>query len=139
MKAIRFHQHGGPEVLRYEDAPEPELHPGEALVRVRACALNFLDVWERRGFEHLTIPMPHISGSDVAGEVVRVAAPAPPDVVVGQRVMLQPGMSCGRCAACLSGKDNECPQFEVLGYRNHPGTSSRFQTTSTSSARRRFR
>jgi NADPH:quinone reductase-like Zn-dependent oxidoreductase len=121
MKAVRFHQHGGPEVLRYEDAPEPELNPGEALIRVRACALNFLDVWERRGFEHITIPLPHISGSDVAGEVVQVAAPAPPDVAVGQRVMLQPGMSCGRCAACLSGKDNECPQFEVLGYRNHPG------------------
>src|SRR6185436_10807674 len=118
MKAVRFHQHGGPEVLRYEDAPEPELNPGEVLVRVRACALNFLDVWERRGFEHLTIPMPHISGSDVAGEVVAAAAP---DVGVGERVMLQPGMSCGRCAACLSGKDNECPQFEVLGYRHHPG------------------
>jgi len=121
MKAVRFHQHGGPEVLRSEDAPEPELNPGEVRVRVRACALNFLDVWERRGFEHLTIPMPHISGSDVAGEVVRVAPPAPPDVAVGQRVMLQPGMSCGCCAACLSGKDNECPQFEVLGYRNYPG------------------
>src|SRR6185436_1766243 len=118
MKAVRFHEHGGPEVLRYEDAPEPELNPGEVLVRVRACALNFLDVWERRGFEHLTIPMPHISGSDVAGEVVAAAAP---DVGIGQRVMLQPGMSCGRCAACLSGKDNECPQFEVLGYRHHPG------------------
>src|SRR5947207_7978572 len=121
MKAVRFHQHGGPEVLRYEDAPEPELKPGEALIPVRAGALHFLDGWERRGFEHLTIPMPHISGSDVAGEVVQVAAPAPPDVAVGQRVMLQPGMSCGRCAACLSGKDNECPQFEVLGYRSHPG------------------
>ena len=124
MKAVRFHQHGGPEVLRYEDAPEPELNPGEVLVRVRACALNFLDVWERRGFEHLTIPMPHIPGSDVAGEVVAAAvAPAPAvDVVaIGQRVMLQPGVSCGRCVACLSGKDNECPQFEALGYRHHPG------------------
>src|SRR5712691_9270381 len=74
MKAVRFHQHGGPEVLRYEDAPEPELNPGEVLVRVRACALNFLDVWERRGLEHVAIPMPHISGSDVAGEIVASAA-----------------------------------------------------------------
>ena len=78
MKAVRFHEHGGPEVLRYEDAPEPELCPGEVLVRVRACALNYLDVWERRGLEHVTIPMPHISGSDVAGEVVAIGdAPAP--------------------------------------------------------------
>jgi NADPH:quinone reductase-like Zn-dependent oxidoreductase len=118
MKAVRFHGHGGPDVLRYEDAPEPELNPGEALVRVRACALNFLDVWERRGLEHVTIPLPHISGSDVAGEIVASAAS---DAPVGRRVMLQPGLSCGRCAACLSGRDNACPQFEVLGYRNHPG------------------
>lgn len=118
MKAIRFHQHGGPEVLRYEDTPEPELQPGEVLVRVRACALNHLDIWERRGLPHVHIPMPHISGSDVAGEV---AATLAPDIMPGRRVMLQPGMSCGRCAACLSGHDNECPHYEVLGYRSHPG------------------
>ena len=62
--------------------------------------------------------MPHISGSDVSGEV---AAANATDVVVGQRVMLQAGMSCGRCIACLSGRDNECPRYEVLGYMNHPG------------------
>ena len=118
MKAIRFHQHGGPEVLRYEDAPEPDPGPGEVLVRVRACALNYLDVWERRGLEHVTIPMPHISGSDIAGEI---AASTVADVAVGQRVMLQPGMTCGRCLACLSGRDNHCPQYESLGYRNHAG------------------
>src|SRR5262245_51390604 len=118
MKAVRFHQHGGPEVLRVEDAPDPQLAPGEVLVRVKACALNHLDLWARRGLEGITIPMPHISGSDVAGEVVSSAAPGVPP---GQRVMLQPGMSCGRCIACLSGKDNECPAYEVLGYRHHPG------------------
>ncbi|HZR22118.1 MAG TPA: zinc-binding dehydrogenase [Vicinamibacterales bacterium] len=118
MKAVRFHQHGGPDVLRFEDAPEPELLPGEALVRVRACALNHLDLWERRGLPGITFPMPHISGSDVAGEIMGAEAP---DVTAGRRVMLQPGVSCGRCAQCLSGKDNECPKYEVLGYRNHPG------------------
>src|SRR2546421_11702675 len=118
MRAVRFHEHGGPEVLRYEEAPEPELSPGEVLVRVRACALNFLDVWERRGLEHVTIPMPHISGSDVAGEVVEAAASAAVDVAVGRRGMLQPGMSCGRCAACLSGQGKECPLFEALGFRS---------------------
>ena len=118
MNAIRFHQHGGPGVLRYEEAPDPEPEPGEVLIRVRACALNHLDLWERRGLERVTFPMPHISGSDVAGEVVATTAP---DVAVGRRVMLQPGVSCGRCAACLSGKDNECSSYEALGYRNHPG------------------
>jgi NADPH:quinone reductase-like Zn-dependent oxidoreductase len=120
MKAVRFHQHGGPEVLRYEDAPEPELNAGEVLVRVRACALNFLDVWERRGLERVAIPLPHISGSDVAGEIVASAARGA-GAAVGQRVMLQPGISCGHCAACLSGRDNECLEFEALGYRIHPG------------------
>jgi NADPH:quinone reductase-like Zn-dependent oxidoreductase len=118
MKAVRFHQHGGPDVLRFEDAPDPQPGPGEALVRVRACALNHLDLWARRGLERVTIPMPHISGSDVAGEVV---GSSDPSVVVGQRVMLQPGVSCGRCAACLSGTDNQCDRYEVLGYRHHPG------------------
>src|SRR2546426_12678981 len=75
MKAVRFHEHGGPEVLQYEDAPQPELSPGEVLVRVRACALNFLDVWERRGVEHVTIPMPHISGGDVAGGIAPPPGP----------------------------------------------------------------
>ena len=118
MKAVRFHQHGGPEVLRYEDAPDPDLAPGEVLVRVRACALNHLDVWARRGLRHVRIPMPHITGSDIAGEIVGSAGA---DVAAGRRVMLQPGISCGRCTACLSGTDNECARYEVLGYLNHPG------------------
>jgi NADPH:quinone reductase-like Zn-dependent oxidoreductase len=118
MKAVRFHEHGGPEVLRYEDAPEPSLAPGHALVRVRACALNHLDVWGRRGLPNIRIPMPHITGSDIAGEVIASAAA---DVPAGRRVMLQPGLSCGHCAECLAGTDNECAQYEVLGYTNHPG------------------
>ena len=118
MKAVRFHQHGGPEVLRYEDAPDPDVAPAEALVRVRACALNHLDLWARRGLPNVRIPMPHIGGSDIAGEVVSSAAA---DVPTGCRVMLQPGVSCGRCAPCLSGVDNRCARYEVLGYLNHAG------------------
>jgi NADPH:quinone reductase-like Zn-dependent oxidoreductase len=123
MKAVRFHEHGDPGVLRYEEVPDPELVSGEVLVRVRACALNYLDLWERRGLPRATIPMPHISGSDVAGEV---AASAAPDVTIGRRVMLQPGVSCGRCAECLSGRDNECPRYEVLGYMHHAGGYAEF-------------
>lgn len=118
MKAIRFHSHGGPDVLRLEEVADPVIGPGEALVRVRACALNHLDLWQRRGLRRVTIPLPHISGSDVAGEVVAANGGS---VAVGTRVMVQPGVSCGHCLACLSGDDNECPQYEVLGYRNHPG------------------
>jgi len=115
MHAIRFHEHGGPEVLRFEEVPDPTCGPGEALVRVRACALNHLDLFQRRGLQKITIPLPHISGSDVAGDV------AGGDAEVGQRVMLQPGLSCGRCKACLGGRDNECARYDILGYRTDGG------------------
>jgi NADPH:quinone reductase-like Zn-dependent oxidoreductase len=118
VNAIRFHAHGGPEVLRHEQVPDPVHGPGEALVRVRACALNRLDLWQRNGLPHVTIPMPHISGSDVAGEVVSSGVPGMP---AGTRVMLQPGISCGRCAECLAGHDNACDGYQVLGYRDHAG------------------
>ena len=118
MKAITFHEHGGPDVLRVEEVADPVIGPGEVLVRVRACALNHLDLWQRSGLRRVTIPMPHISGSDVSGVVVEGSFAGVP---AGTRVLLQPGISCGRCAACLSGRDNECPRYEVLGYRNHSG------------------
>jgi NADPH:quinone reductase-like Zn-dependent oxidoreductase len=118
MRAIRFHQHGGPEVLRFEEAPDPQPAAGEALVRVRACALNHLDLFQRRGLERVRIPFPHVSGADVAGDVVT----APEGTLSpGRRVMLQPGLSCGRCEACLSGRDNECPHYDVLGYQSDGG------------------
>ena len=118
MKAVRFHAHGGPDVLRYEEVREPIQRPGEALIRVRACALNHLDLWQRRGMARVTLGFPHISGADVAGEVVST-----PDgeFATGRRVMVQPGLSCGRCDACLDGRDNECPSYDVLGYRSDGG------------------
>jgi NADPH:quinone reductase-like Zn-dependent oxidoreductase len=118
MKAVRFHAHGGPDVLRLEDVEEPTPGPGEALVRVRACALNHLDLWQRRGMERVKIPFPHISGADVAGEVIWTPNG---EFRAGRRVMLQPGLSCGRCAACVDGRDNECAHYDVLGYRSDGG------------------
>lgn len=116
MKAVRFHEHGEPDVLRYEDAPDPEARPGEVVVRVRACALNRLDVWNRRGVVRLALP--HISGADVAGEI---AVSTDKDLAPGRRVMLQPGLSCGRCEACLGGHDNFCPRYDVLGSQSDGG------------------
>lgn len=118
MKAVRFHEHGGPEVLRLEEVPDPIAGPGEAVVRVHACALNHLDLWQRRGLERVKIPLPHIPGSDIAGRVVQ----APPGAVaVGQRVLVQPGLSCGRCAMCLAGRDNECGRYDIVGYHSDGG------------------
>lgn len=118
MKAARFHQHGGPDVLRYEDAPDPSPRPGWAVVRVRACALNHLDLFQRRGLERVRIPLPHISGADVAGEILE---PGASRLAQGQRVMVQPGLSCGVCRECLAGKDNACPSYDVLGYQSDGG------------------
>jgi NADPH:quinone reductase-like Zn-dependent oxidoreductase len=120
MKAVVIREHGGPEVLRTEELLDPAPADGQVLVRVRACALNHLDLWTRRGLPGRTIPFPHILGNDIAGEVA--ALPAPIDgIAIGQRVMLSPGTSCGRCKMCLSGEDNSCRQYRILGYQIHGG------------------
>src|SRR5271168_5586168 len=115
MKAIVFEKHGAPEVLHYTDAPTPTIRPSEVLVRVKACALNHLDLWVRRGLPGVPIPLPHIPGSDVAGEVAEVGADVT-SVRPGQKVVLAPGVTCGKCAACLAGQDNRCRSFTNLGY-----------------------
>jgi NADPH:quinone reductase-like Zn-dependent oxidoreductase len=118
MKAVRFHEHGSPDVLRHEDAPNPEPREGTAIVRVRAVALNHLDIWNRRGIKGLTFRLPHISGADIAGEI---ASATDQSWAPGRRVMLQPGLSCGRCDACLDGRDNDCPRYDVLGSQSDGG------------------
>jgi NADPH:quinone reductase-like Zn-dependent oxidoreductase len=115
MKAIVFHQHGGPEVLKYEDLAEPHVRANEVLVRVRACALNHLDLWVRRGLPNVPIPLPHIPGSDVVGDIAKVGSDVT-TVRVGQKVVLAPLVSCGKCAACVAGQDNRCRQATNLGY-----------------------
>ena len=116
MKVVRFHEHGGLGVLRHEEIPDSEPGPGEVLVRVRACALNHLDLWQRRGIPGVLLP--HCPGSDVAGEVVRSE---PHGVAEGQRVLVQPGISCGRCVACLGGEDNLCRSYGLVGYQSEGG------------------
>jgi len=115
VKAILFHQHGGPEVLQFTDVTDPEPRPNEVLVRVRACALNHLDLWVRRGLPNVPIPLPHIPGSDVAGEVAKIGSEVT-TVRVGQKVVLAPLVSCGKCPACVAGLDNCCRQATNLGY-----------------------
>ncbi|PWB48535.1 MAG: alcohol dehydrogenase [Candidatus Methylomirabilota bacterium] len=114
MKAVRFHEHGGPEVLGYEEVPDPVIAPHEVLVTVKACALNHLDLWCRKGMLGIQIPLPHISGSDIAGEVA-AAGSIVTRIISGQRVIVSPGVSCGQCAHCLSGRDNACRSYEIVG------------------------
>ncbi|HET7185598.1 MAG TPA: zinc-binding dehydrogenase [Terriglobales bacterium] len=112
MKASRFHEFGGPEVLRYQDVPDPQIRKDQVLVRVRACAMNHLDVWVRKGLPG--VKLPHIPGSDVAGEVVEVGEYVA-GVQKGQRVIVAPMVFCGHCRFCVSGMQNLCREFTVLG------------------------
>ena len=120
MKAVIFRQHGGPEVLEYTDVPEPQIRANEVLVRVKACALNHLDIWARGGLPGIEIPLPHILGNDVAG-VVKQVGELVTWVKAGDEVMVQPGVSCGHCEACLSGNDNFCREYDIIGYRRDGG------------------
>lgn len=114
MKAVLFRRHGGPDVLEYTDVPDPSPGPGQILVRVKACALNHLDIWIRQGIPAYKITLPHISGCDVAGIVERVGsgvtAPRP-----GDRVVLAPNLSCGECEWCRAGNDSLCVSFGIRG------------------------
>jgi NADPH:quinone reductase-like Zn-dependent oxidoreductase len=118
MKAVRFHQFGGPEVLQYEDVPDPQPRKDQVLVRVKACALNHLDLFIRKGLPG--IKLPHINGSDIAGEVAGVGEYIT-DLKADQRVLLAPMTFCGHCVECASGRQNFCSSFSVLGYANDGG------------------
>ncbi len=114
MKAVRFHEHGGPEVLRYEEVPEPSPQPTQVKLRVKAVALNHLDVWLRKGLPGLKVPLPKIGGCDIAGEVVALGSGCT-RVKTGERIMVSPGWTCGQCAACLRGEDNLCRAYQIIG------------------------
>ncbi|MCS7057560.1 MAG: zinc-binding dehydrogenase [Meiothermus sp.] len=114
MRAVWMEGRGGLEVLRYGEIEEPEVGPGEVRVRVRAVALNHLDLWVRKGVAAPNLALPHILGSDIAG-VVETVGPGAQGVVPGEEVVVNPGVSCGRCERCLSGQDNLCPDYQILG------------------------
>lgn len=114
MKAARFHAFGGPEVQRIEEAPDPVPGDGEALVRVRACGVNRLDLFVREGRVPVRVPLPHISGSEVAGEVVALG-PGVRGVAVGQHVAIHPYLHDGVCEFCLAGEESTCLRGDILG------------------------
>lgn len=114
MQAIVLHAHGDPSVLVPAELPDPSPGPGHAVVDVHACALNRLDLWVRGGLPGLRLPLPHVLGSDIAG-VVTAVGPGVDDGWLGREVVVNPGLSCGTCEACLSGWDNLCPRYKILG------------------------
>jgi NADPH:quinone reductase-like Zn-dependent oxidoreductase len=114
MKGFRVSRHGGPEALEWGEWPDPVAGPGEVLIRVRACALNRLDLWVRDGVPGHRFPLPLVPGAEMAGDVLAlgpgVTGPAP-----GTPVLVGAGVSCGVCAQCCAGRDPLCARFGLLG------------------------
>jgi NADPH:quinone reductase-like Zn-dependent oxidoreductase len=114
MSAVVLRAHGGPEVLQVETMATPEAGPGQVRIAVAAVALNHLDLWVRRGGPAFHLEYPHRLGSDIVGVIDQVG-PGVQGLAVGQKAVVQPGLSCGRCAACLGGQDNLCRHYRILG------------------------
>ena len=114
MKAVLFHTHGGPEVLEYTDFPTPEPGVGQVLVKLEAAALNRLDVWVRNGWPGIKLDYPHIPGADGAGFVAGLGA-CVSGWNIGDRVVINSNLGCGKCPACIAGQDNRCREWRLLG------------------------
>ncbi len=120
MKALAFHEHGGLDRLRYQDVPDPAIGPADVLVRVRACALNHLDLFVREGLPGFRLPLPFWTGCDIAGEVAQIGAEVR-EVTVGDRVAVNPNLHCGRCEFCQKGEQSLCVTYGILGEHVHGG------------------
>lgn len=122
MKAVGFSRHGGPEVLELLELPMPEPKGREVRIKVRATALNHLDIWVREGWPGLMLKFPHVLGADIAGVVEKVGAEIC-DVTPGLEVLVNPGLSCGACERCLRGEDNLCRSYGIIGEHSGGGYS----------------
>ncbi|WP_394837627.1 zinc-binding dehydrogenase [Pendulispora rubella] len=119
-EAMVIRENGGAEVLKRETIDIAEPGPRQVLVRVRAVALNHIDVWVRRGLPNVKYDFPHRLGSDIAGEI-EALGPGATGCKVGQKVLVSPGVSCGVCAKCLAGEDNLCSRYNILGETTQGG------------------
>ncbi len=114
MKALAFKEFGGPDKLAVQGVPDPTIGSSEVLVRVRACALNRLDLFVREGIPALKTPLPFWTGCDIAGDIAEVG-PGVTGVKVGDRVAVNPNLTCGRCEFCMQGEDSLCVRYGILG------------------------
>ena len=114
MKAVVFYEHGTPDVFRYEDVPDPFPGRGEVLIEVRATSINHIDVFLRRGMPGIKVPMPKIAGSDASG-IIREVGPDVTSLKAGQRVTIDPCVSCGRCEFCSAGFGSQCTSYHMIG------------------------
>lgn len=119
MRAVAFARTGGIDVLESMDLPIPKVGPEEVLVRVRACGMNHLDLWVRQGLP-IQIPMPHIGGCEIVGDVAEIGAQVK-TVTIGQKVMIAPNQGCGHCSECFRGNDPACREFTIPGEHSQGG------------------
>ncbi|MCK4903125.1 MAG: zinc-binding dehydrogenase [Candidatus Marinimicrobia bacterium] len=127
MKAVRIHRHGGIDVLKYEDVPVPKINQNQCLIKIKAAALNHLDIWVRKGIPG--VPLPMIMGSDGAGVVENIGAKVS-EFSVGDRVLIQPLTFCGTCRWCRQNKENYCEQWGIFG-ENQDGTQCEYMAIDT--------
>lgn len=124
MRAIRFHEHGGPKVLRYDEVDDPLPSDGEVVIDVRACGLNRVDILSREGETPAPIPLPHTSGTEVAG-VISAVGDGVDGWSEGDPVLVNPTISCGQCVACREGRDNMCRFGRIFGVQTLGGYAER--------------
>jgi NADPH:quinone reductase-like Zn-dependent oxidoreductase len=122
MKALAIYEHGGIDKLQIADLPKPTIGTDDVLVNVKAVALNHLDLFVRNGMPNLKLPLPHIPGSDVSGVIAELGAHVV-GLQVGQRVVINPGLSCGHCEFCIAGEESLCPEFKILGEHTTGGAA----------------
>jgi NADPH:quinone reductase-like Zn-dependent oxidoreductase len=120
MKALAFHEHGGLDKLKYQVVADPKVGAGDVLVRVKAAALNHLDLFVREGMPGLKLPLPFWSGCDIAGEIAEVGGSVQ-GVAVGDRAVVNPNLECGRCEYCQKGQHSLCVSYGILGEHVHGG------------------
>jgi len=120
VRAVYIESFGGPDVLTFGERPAPSPKAGEALIRVRACSVNHLDLWVRSGLPGLEPEMPHILGNDIVGEVTELGAGVT-HLAVGQKTLVNPTLSCGHCTSCANGDDNLCRHYDVIGRKRNGG------------------
>ncbi len=114
MKAIYYEKHGGADVLKFGERPDPVTRPGTVKIDVHASSLNHIDVFLRGGLPGITIPLPHIPGCDAAG-VVREVGEGVTSVRVGDRILMNPSIVCGKCEFCLRGDATLCIHYQLVG------------------------
>ena len=126
VKAIRIHEHGGIDKLVIDELPAPAPKSNEAAVKIKSTSVNHLDIWIRGGLPNVIYPLPLILGSDGAGTVAEIGGEIT-DLKIGDRVLISPATSCGHCEMCMSGKENLCREYQILG-EHRDGTDAELVT-----------